>query len=93
MPCNADGTPSNPSDVLAQLLYDSGQSKYVVLRTVQCLVNNKVRLTDSGAMDRAFQEGGVTTGPRPSFGGHLLMKRVRQEFDEWVEAAVPMRRR
>ena len=40
LPCNADGTPSNPSDVLAQLLYDSGQSKYVVLRTVQCLVNN-----------------------------------------------------
>jgi hypothetical protein len=81
LPCEADGTPSNPSDVLAQLLYKSDQSKYVILRTVQCLVNHKVRLTDTGAMFRAFQKGGVTTDPRPSFGGHLLITRVRQELD------------
>ena len=89
LPRNADGTPSNPSDVLAQLLHEHHVSKYTILRTVQCLVNDKVRLNDTKAIGEALRDAAEEMGAHSSFGGHLVMERMKGGFHVWVKDHVP----
>jgi hypothetical protein len=89
LPCQADGTTSNPSDVLAQLLHEHRVSKFTILRTIQHLVNDKVGLNDTKSIEEALRDAAEEMHAHSSFGGHLVMQRMKGGFFVWVKDHFP----